>query len=148
MLLDRRIFLHAGGASALSFLTGHRTCALGDEGHLLDQQRIANYRLPALSSVNVVSTRVTYAVQGTAHAPLLLYFHGWGDDQRVVLPLEYPLIEAGYRLLVFHRPGYAGTALSGRAGGRRHDWRTAADQAELAAGLLDYSTAAVSGTGR
>ena len=80
MLLDRRIFLHAGGASALSFLTGHRTCALADEGHLLDQQRIANYRLPALSSVNVVSTRVTYAVQGTAHPPLLLYFHGWRDD--------------------------------------------------------------------
>jgi hypothetical protein len=119
MLLDRRIFLHAGGASALSFLTGHRTCALGDEGHLLDQQRIANYRLPALSSVDCCST-------STAGV----------------------MIEAGYRLLVFHRPGYAGTALSGRAGGRRHDWRTAADQAELAAGLLDYSTAAVSGTGR
>ena len=48
------------------FLTGHRTCALGEEGHLLDQQRIANYRLPALSSVNVMGTRVTYAVQGPA----------------------------------------------------------------------------------
>ena len=138
MLLDRRMFLHAAGASALSFITGHRTCALGEEGHLLDQQRIANYRLPALSSVNIMGSRVTYAVQGPAQAPLLLYFHGWGDDYRVVLPLEYPLIEAGYRLLVFHRPGYAGTALSGRAGGRRHDWRTAAGQAELAAGLLDY----------
>ena len=138
MLLDRRMFLHAAGASALSFITGHRTCALGEEGHLLDQQRIANYRLPALSSVTIMGARVTYALQGPAHAPLLLYFHGWGDDYRVVLPLEYPLIEAGYRLLVFHRPGYAGTALSGRAGGRRHDWRTAAGQAELAAGLLDY----------
>ena len=56
----------------------------------------------------------------------------------MVLPLEYPLIEAGYRLLVFHRPAYAGTALFGRAGGRRHDWRTAAGQAELAADLLNY----------
>jgi len=138
MLLDRRTFLRAGSASAFSFLAGHRTCVLGEEGHLLDQQRIANYRLPAPLSVKVMGTRVTYAVQGPAHAPLLLYFHGWGDDYRVVLPLEYPLIEAGYRLLVFHRPGYAGTALSGRAGGRGRNWRTAAGQAELAAGLLDH----------
>jgi pimeloyl-ACP methyl ester carboxylesterase len=55
----------------------------------------------------------------------------------VVLPLEYPLIEAGFRLLVFHRPGYVGTALWGRAAGKARDWRTAAGQAELAAGLLD-----------
>jgi pimeloyl-ACP methyl ester carboxylesterase len=138
MLLNRRTFLRAGGACALSFLAGHRSYAVGEEGHLLDPQRIIHHRLPPLSSVKVIGTRVTYTVQGPPHAPLLLYFHGWGDDYRVVLPLEYPLSEAGYRLLVFHRPGYAGTALSGRDGGRRRNWRTAAGQAELAAGLLDY----------
>ena len=136
MLLDRRMVLRAGGASALSLLAGPR--ALGEEAHLLDQKRIASYRLPALSSANIMGTRVTYALQGPERGPLLLYFPGWGDDYRTVLPLEYPLIEAGHRLLVFHRPGYAGTALSGRAGGKRRDWRTASGQAELAAGLLDH----------
>lgn len=49
MLLDRRMFLRAGGASALSLLTGHRTRALGEEGHLLDQSPSAASAL-ALSS--------------------------------------------------------------------------------------------------
>src|SRR5262245_12778729 len=118
------MLLRAGGASALSLLAGLRAPALGETGHLLDQQRIANYRPPVLSAADIMGSRVTYALQGPARAPLLLYFHGWGDDYRVVLPLEYPLIEAGYRLLVFHRPGYAGTALSGRAGGKARAWRT------------------------
>jgi pimeloyl-ACP methyl ester carboxylesterase len=138
MLPDRRMFLRAGGASALSLLAGLRTPARGEEAHLLDQRRITNYRLPALSIANILGTRVSYALQGPVRAPLVLYFHGWGDDYRVVLPLEYPLIEAGYRLMVFHRPGYAGTALSGRVGGQTRNWRTAAGQAELAAGLLDH----------
>jgi pimeloyl-ACP methyl ester carboxylesterase len=130
------MFLRAGCASALSLMAGFR--ALGEEALLLDQQRIANYRLPALSFANIMGTGVSYALQGPARGPLLLYFHGWGDDYRVVLPLEYPLIDAGYRLLVFHRPGYAGTGLSGRSGDRTRDWRTAAGQAELAARLLDH----------
>jgi pimeloyl-ACP methyl ester carboxylesterase len=131
------MLVRAGGASALSLLPDLRAPALGEAAQLLDRQRIDTYRLPALSSADIMGSRVTYALQGPAHGPLLLYFHGWGDDYRVVLPLEYPLIEAGYRVLVFHRPGYAGTALSGRVAGKERDWRTAAGQAELAACLLD-----------
>jgi pimeloyl-ACP methyl ester carboxylesterase len=135
-LLDRRTVLRAGGASALCHFAVPG--ALGQESYLLDQKRITSYRVPTASSHNISGTRVTYALQGPERGPLLLYFHGWGDDYRTVLPLDYPLIEAGYRLLIFHRPGYAGTALSGGLGGKRRDWRLAAGQAELAAGLLDH----------
>lgn len=136
--MDRRTFLRAAGASALSPLVSFSARAFGEELHLLDAQRVAGYRLPAVAAAEIMGTRVTYALHGPARGPLLLYFHGWGDDYRAVLPLEYPLVDAGYRLLVIHRPGYAGTALSGRLAGKRQDWRTAQGQARLAAGLLDH----------
>jgi pimeloyl-ACP methyl ester carboxylesterase len=55
-----------------------------------------------------------------------------------VVPLEYPLIDAGFRLLVVHRPGYAGTALEGAVEGRKVDWRSPGGFARTAAGLLDH----------
>lgn len=70
--------------------------------------------------------------------PVILYFHGWGDDYRVALPLEYPLVDARYQLLVVHRPGYAGTALEGIVDGETFDRRSAEGSAHTAAALLRF----------
>ena len=92
----------------------HATCASLTDLYLLQLARVANYPYPALSTAQIAGGNVTYAIQGPDAGPVILYFHGWGDlTYRVALPLEYPLIDAGYQLLVVHRPGYAGTALQG-----------------------------------
>ena len=91
-----------------------------------------------MSAADIGGGKVTYAIQGPENGPLIVYFHGWGDDYRTVLPLEYPLIDAGFRLLVPHRPGYLGTTLEGEIDGKKVDWRTAAGFARAAAGLLDH----------
>jgi pimeloyl-ACP methyl ester carboxylesterase len=107
-------------------------------GGLLNPERVANWTLPNLAAADVGGGRITYAVQGPESGPLILYFHGWGDDFRVVLPLEHPLIDAGFRLLVVHRPGYAGTTLEGEVDGKKVDWRTAGGFAPAVSGLLDH----------
>jgi len=104
---------------------------------LLHPGRIANWPCPAISAVDFGRGKITFAIQGPERGPLILYFHGWGDDFRTVLPLEYPLIEAGFRLFVVHRPGYVGTTLEGEVDGEVVDWRAAAGFARGAAGLLD-----------
>jgi len=104
---------------------------------LMAAERVAAYRLPPAKTATIEGCNVTYALAGPESGPLILYFHGWGDDYRAVLPLEYPLMDAGFRLLVPNRPGYGGTALEWLKGGRTHTWRTAADTADIAARLLD-----------
>jgi pimeloyl-ACP methyl ester carboxylesterase len=106
-------------------------------GSLLVPERVAAYPLPPARTASIEGRDVTYALAGPASGPLILYFHGWGDDYRAVLPLEYPLMDAGFRLLVPNRPGYGGTALEWLKGGRTHTWRTASDTADVAARLLD-----------
>jgi pimeloyl-ACP methyl ester carboxylesterase len=91
-----------------------------------------------MSTADINGGRITYAAQGPENGPLILYFHGWGDDFRGVVPLEYPLIKAGFRLLVVHRPGYAGTTLEGEVEGNKVDWRSPGGFAGAAAGLLDH----------
>jgi pimeloyl-ACP methyl ester carboxylesterase len=130
-LLDRRSLLWGTAAFTLA------PAAAASDRHLLDPQRVGAYALPPVLQAEVDGGRITYAMQGPEQGPLVLYFHGWGDDYRVVLPLEYPLIDAGFRLLVMHRPGYAGTAQYGRIGSRTVDRRTADGNARTAAGLLD-----------
>jgi pimeloyl-ACP methyl ester carboxylesterase len=103
----------------------------------LSPQRIASYRVPAITTTEVAGTEVSYVIEGPENAPLILYFHGWGDDYRGVLPLEYPLVDDGFRLLVMHRPGYVGTKLEGYVRGKKVDRRTSAGTAHLAASLLD-----------
>lgn len=105
---------------------------------LLQLARVANYPYPSLSTALIAGGNVTHAIQGPYDGPVILYFHGWGDDYRVVLPLEYPLIDAGYRLLVVHRPGYAGTALEGIVDGETFDRRSAEGSAHTAAALLRH----------
>jgi pimeloyl-ACP methyl ester carboxylesterase len=134
-LQNRRAFLRA--VAAIFAPAGLISQARGLGPHLLDPQRVANYPLPPLATAQVMGRRVSYAVQGARERPLLLYFHGWGDDYSNVLPLEYPILDAGYRVLVFHRPGYRGTALSGPTSAKSSNWRSAAGQANLAKALLD-----------
>ena len=136
VLLDRRAFVRAGAAALLP-LAGMPARAAGGESHLLDPRRVADYDVPPASTAEVQGGKVTYAMQGPERGTLIVYFHGWGDDNRIVLPLEYPLLDAGFRLLVVHRPGYAGTALEGIAAGETHNWRTAAGSAQMAGLLLD-----------
>jgi len=104
---------------------------------LLESGRVANRPHPDISTADFGRSKITYAIQGPESGALILYFHGWGDDFRVAMPLEYPLIEAGFRLFVVHRPGFAGTTLEGEVKGKMVDWRTAAGFARGAAGFLD-----------
>jgi pimeloyl-ACP methyl ester carboxylesterase len=99
---------------------------------LLSPDRVASV-VSAVPEVRAIDGgNVSYVVQGKADGPLLLYFHGWGDDYRVVLPLEYPLVDAGFRILVMHRPGYMGTALEANI-----NRQTADGAARTAAALLN-----------
>ena len=84
---------------------------------LLESGRVANRPHPDISTADFGRSKITYAIQGPESGALILYFHGWGDDFRVAMPLEYPLIEAGFRLFVVHRPGFAGTTLEGEVKG-------------------------------
>jgi pimeloyl-ACP methyl ester carboxylesterase len=135
--IDRRLLLLGTAVFALAPF-GPPARAAGTGPALLDPDRVANYPFPPLSTLDIQGGKVTYALQGPEHGPLIVYFHGWGDDYRVALPLEYSLIDAGYRLLIAHRPGYAGTALEGTMGGKKIDRRTAMGSARVAAGLLDH----------
>jgi pimeloyl-ACP methyl ester carboxylesterase len=99
---------------------------------LLIASRVANARLPVPEIRSIDGGNVSYVVAGRPDQSLILYFHGWGDDYRVVLPLEYPLLDAGFRILVMHRPGYMGTSLEGNA-----DRHSADGAARTAAALLN-----------
>lgn len=99
---------------------------------LLASSRVANAALPEPEIRSIDGGNVSYVVSGKPDRPLILYFHGWGDDYRVVLPLEYPLLDGGFRVLVMHRPGYMGTSLDGNT-----DRRSADGAARTAAALLD-----------
>jgi pimeloyl-ACP methyl ester carboxylesterase len=99
---------------------------------LLIASRVANAQLPVPEIRSIDGGNVSYVVAGRPDRPLILYFHGWGDDYRVVLPLEYPLLDAGFRILVMHRPGYMGTSLEGNV-----DRHSADGAARTAAALLN-----------
>jgi pimeloyl-ACP methyl ester carboxylesterase len=99
---------------------------------LLIASRVANAPLPVPEIRSIDGGNVSYVTAGRRDQPLILYFHGWGDDYRVVLPLEYPLLDAGFRILVMHRPGYMGTSLEGNV-----DRHSADGAARTAAALLN-----------
>jgi pimeloyl-ACP methyl ester carboxylesterase len=119
-------------------LSGEPVFNLSNMRGLLAPERVAISTYPSLSVADVGGGKISYALLGLGQGPLIVYFHGWGDDFRAVLALEYPLIDAGFRLLVVHRPGYAGTTLAGEVDGEAVDWRTAGAFAKAAAGLLDH----------
>ncbi len=137
-MIDRRAVLKAAGALATSAAgAGTAEQARAAAGGLMRPERLEGYPLPPVKTATIEGGKVTYALAGPANGPLVLYFHGWGDDYRVVLPLEYGLTDAGFRLLVPHRPGYAGTTLDWVKAGKTLAWRTASDTADVAARLLD-----------
>jgi pimeloyl-ACP methyl ester carboxylesterase len=135
--IDRRAVLKAAAAlGGLSAGAGAWGPARAAEGGLLDPKRLETYPLPTVKSATIEGGKVTYALAGPENGPLLLYFHGWGDDYRVALPLESGLTDAGFRILLPHRPGYAGTTLDWVKGGKTIAWRTASDTADVAARLI------------
>ena len=70
---------------------------------------------------------VEYAESG--NGPPILYFHGTGITCHGMLPVEAPLAESGFRVIIPNRPGYGETPLG--------DHRTATACASVAASLLD-----------
>ena len=111
-VLDRRSVL----LGALASLVAPRLVRSGQR-HWLTPDRLTKFALPELQSIALSGAdKVTFVRGGPASAPLILYFHGWGDDYHMVMPLESGLAEAGFRILLPHRPGYVGSALSGTRG--------------------------------
>jgi pimeloyl-ACP methyl ester carboxylesterase len=81
-------------------------------------------------STHVVETArgpVEYTEAGAG--PPILYFHGTGVTGDVMLTVESPLVDAGFRLIVPNRPGYGRTPLTPN--------HSAVGCANLAAALLD-----------
>jgi pimeloyl-ACP methyl ester carboxylesterase len=104
----------------------------------LTPDHITRFTLPELQSVTLSGAeKVTFVRDGPANAPLILYFHGWGDDYHMVMPLESGLAEAGFRIVLPHRPGYVVTALFGTRGNESVSWEGPVNTADLTAQLLD-----------
>ena len=104
---------------------------------LLEPDRVEGFALPEVQTTVVDGGAVTFTRDGPSNGPLVLYFHGWGDDYRGVMPLEAGLVEAGFRVLLPHRPGYSGSALEGTRQSKKYSWEGPAGTATLFAKLLD-----------
>ena len=132
-LLNRRSVL----LGALTSLAGS-PLARSAQRQWLTPDHVTNFVLPDLQTLALDGAdKITFVRDGPANAPLILYFHGWGDDYHMVMPLESGLAEAGFRILLPHRPGYLSTALSGTRGTERVSWEGPAGTADLMAQLLD-----------
>jgi len=95
---------------------------------LLLPERLQQFAPAELKSVNIKTGPLQYATVG--NGPEILVFHGTGSSFFTEIALEMPLVEAGYRLIVPHRPGYPGTSFS--------HGRTASECAVMAAKLLAH----------
>jgi pimeloyl-ACP methyl ester carboxylesterase len=132
-VLDRRSVLLGAPASLVA-----PRLAWSGQRHWLTPDHLSKFPLPDLQSMALSGAdKVTFARGGPANAPLILYFHGWGDDYHMVMPLESGLAEAGFHILLPHRPGYVGSALSGTRGHESVSWEGPIGTADLTAQLLD-----------
>jgi pimeloyl-ACP methyl ester carboxylesterase len=142
VLIDRRSVLKAATsalgvfASSLSLSDLVRASQLG----LLDPDRVMTFPLPEVQNavVNGGAGKVTFTAAGPENGSLVLFFHGWGDDYRGVMPLEYGLVDAGFRILLPHRPGYQGTTLQGTQQAEQISWEGPSATADLFAKMLDH----------
>src|SRR5204863_8446492 len=110
--IDRRSVLKAvGGLGALASSVGISSLVRASQLGLLDPSRVATFPLPEVQTaiIDDGAGKVTFTRDGPSKGPLVLYFHGWGDDYRGVMPLECGLPDAGFRVLLPHRPGYERT---------------------------------------
>jgi pimeloyl-ACP methyl ester carboxylesterase len=138
--MDRRSVLKAAGRlGALASSVGISSLVRSAERGLLDPARVENFPLPEVQTAVIGggAGKVTFTRDGPANAPIILYFHGWGDDYRGVMSLECGLADAGFRVLLPHRPGYQGSALEGTQQGKRLSWEGPLATADLFAKLLD-----------
>src|SRR5262245_40697984 len=132
-LLERRSVL----LGALVSLAASNLARSGQR-QWLTPDHLTKFALPELQSTALSGAdKVTFVRAGPANAPLILYFHGWGDDYHMVMPLESGLAEAGFRILLPHRPGYVGSALSGTRAYESVSWEGPVGTAHLTAQLLD-----------
>jgi pimeloyl-ACP methyl ester carboxylesterase len=77
--------------------------------------------------IETESGPIEYSEAGTGDP--ILYFHGTGVTGDVMVAVEWPLIDDGFRLIIPNRPGYGKTPLSTH--------KSATDCANVAAALLD-----------
>jgi pimeloyl-ACP methyl ester carboxylesterase len=131
--LDRRSVLFG----ALLHWLATQSSVGAAQGGLLDPDRVATFVLPDVQTALLDDGlgKVTFIRDGDG--PLILYFHGWGDDYHMVLPLETSLVESGFRILLLHRPGYNGTALEGTKDKQSISWEGPTATADLMGRLLD-----------
>src|SRR5438552_426097 len=140
MTIDRRSVLKAvGGLGVLGSNLGTSRLICAAQLGLLDPARVESFPLPEVhaSVIGDGAGAVTFTRDGPSNGPLILYFHGWGDDYRGVTPLECGLADAGFRVLLPHRPGYQGTTLEATSQGKKYSWEGPAATADLFAKLLD-----------
>jgi len=97
--------------------------------NLLDPDRLRNFRIPQRKSIVRGNSRISYVDFGPPNGPTILYFHGWRGGYAAVLPREYILTDAGFRVLIPNRPGYDGSDLD--------LGKTARDAADMGRHLLD-----------
>jgi hypothetical protein len=60
--------------------------------HWLTPDRTTKFVLPELQT-ETLGGAARIACGGPENGPLILYFHGWGDDYQMVMPLEWGLAE-------------------------------------------------------
>lgn len=140
VLASRRAVLKTvSGLSALAAGLAHSSSICTSQLGLLDADRVENFTLPEVQTalIDGGAGKITFTRDGPSNGPLVLYFHGWGDDYRGVLPLESGLADAGFRVLLPHRPGYQGTILEGKQHGKQYRWEGPSHTADLFAKLLD-----------
>jgi len=94
---------------------------------LLFPERLRKFEPPEPQTLFTKSGQLTYATFG--EGPEILVFHGTGSSFFAEIALELPLVDAGYKLIVPHRPGYPGTSLN--------HGRTPSDCADVVAELID-----------
>jgi pimeloyl-ACP methyl ester carboxylesterase len=131
MLFDRRSLM-VGAAFCLPFRLVSSPANAEDALLFLDPSKLAEWRSKIKGQSFFGSGgKVDYADENPMNSErIILSFHGTSAPYRISMPLEYPLLEAGYRVIMPNRPSYGGT---------KEDWGTSATAiADMANELLKH----------